>query len=143
MKTVKVNKVLSLIIIIFFYTLGFGGDSKEIYPFDDNLQEEIFQSLLNEIRCPKCQSSNLAGSNSPIANDIKREVYRLVRSGQTEEEVKTYLVQRYGNFIVYDPPFSNDTVVLWFGPLIIFLLTLSVILIMLWKRISNSKEIKK
>ena len=143
MKTVKVNKVLSLIIIIFFYTLGFGGDSKEIYPFDDNLQEEIFQSLLNEIRCPKCQSSNLAGSNSPIANDIKREVYRLVRSGQTEEEVKTYLVQRYGNFIVYDPPFSNDTVVLWFGPLIIFLLTLSVILIMLWKRISNSKEIEK
>ncbi len=143
MKTVKVSKVLSLIIIIFFYTLGFGGDSKEIYPFDDNLQEEIFQSLLNEIRCPKCQSSNLAGSNSPIANDIKREVYRLVRSGQTEEEVKTYLVQRYGNFIVYDPPFSNDTVVLWFGPLIIFLLTLSVILIMLWKRISNSKEIEK
>ena len=143
MKTVKVNKVLSLIIIIFFYTLGFGGDSKEIYPFDDNLQEEIFQSLLNEIRCPKCQSSNLAGSNSPIANDIKREVYRLVRSGQTEEEVKTYLVQRYGNFIVYDPPFSNDTVILWFGPLIIFLLTLSVILKMLWKRISNSKAIKK
>ena len=60
----KVNKVLSLIIIIFSYTLGFGGDSKEIYPFDDGLQEEIFQSLLNEIRCPKCQSSNLAGSNS-------------------------------------------------------------------------------
>tara|TARA_B100000686_G_scaffold349371_1_gene442626 strand:- start:568 stop:1014 length:447 start_codon:yes stop_codon:yes gene_type:complete len=142
MKTVKVNKVLSLIIIIFFYTLGFGGDSKEIYPFDDNLQEEIFQSLLNEIRCPKCQSSNLAGSNSPIANDIKREVYRLVRSGQTEEEVKTYLVQRYGNFIVYDPPFSTDTIFLWFGPLIIFLLTLSVILVMLWKKFLIQKKSK-
>ena len=139
----KINKVLSTILVLSVYTLGFADNSKEIYPFDDSNQEKIFLSLLDEIRCPKCQSSNLAGSNAPIANDLKREVYRLVRSGQTEEEVKTYLVQRYGNFIVYDPPFSNDTVVLWFGPLIIFLLTLSVILIMLWKRISNSKEIEK
>ena len=139
----KINKVLSTILVLSVYTLGFGDDSKEIYPFDDNLQEEIFQSLLNEIRCPKCQSSNLAGSNSPIANDIKREVYRLVRSGQTEEEVKTYLVERYGNFIVYDPPFRADTFVLWLGPLLFFLLTLSIILLILRKRISNSKEINQ
>ena len=100
-------------------------------------------SLLDEIRCPKCQSSNLAGSNAPIANDLKREVYRLVRSGQTEEEVKTYLVERYGNFIVYDPPFRADTFVLWLGPLLFFLLTLSIILLILRKRISNSKEINQ
>ena len=139
----KINKVLSTILVLSIYTLGFADYSKEIYPFDDGTQEQIFLSLLDEIRCPKCQSSNLAGSNAPIANDLKREVYRLVRSGQTEEEVKTYLVERYGNFIVYDPPFRADTFVLWFGPLLFFLLTLSIILLIFRKRISNSKEINQ
>ena len=139
----KINKVLSTILVLSFYTLGFADDSKEIYPFNDSNQEKIFLSLLDEVRCPKCQSSNLAGSNAPIANDLKREVYRLVRSGQTEEEVKTYLVERYGNFIVYDPPFRADTFVLWLGPLFFFLLTLSIILLILRKRISNSKEINQ
>ena len=139
----KINKVLSTILVLSIYTLGFADYSKEIYPFDDRNQEKIFLSLLDEIRCPKCQSSNLAGSNAPIANDLKREVYRLVRSGQTEEEVKTYLVERYGNFIVYDPPFRADTFVLWLGPLLFFLLTLSIILLILRKRISNSKEINQ
>lgn len=139
----KINKVLSTILVLYVYTLGLADDSKEIYPFDDSNQEKIFLSLLDEIRCPKCQSSNLAGSNAPIANDLKREVYRLVRSGQTEEEVKTYLVERYGNFIVYDPPFRADTFVLWLGPLLFFLLTLSIILLILRKRISNSKEINQ
>ena len=139
----KINKVLSTILVLCVYILGFADDSKEIYPFDDRNQEKIFLSLLDEIRCPKCQSSNLAGSNAPIANDLKREVYRLVRSGQTEEEVKTYLVERYGNFIVYDPPFRADTFVLWLGPLLFFLLTLSIILLILRKRISNSNEINQ
>ena len=139
----KINKVLSTILVLYVYTLGLADDSKEIYPFDDSTQEKIFLSLLDEIRCPKCQSSNLAGSNAPIANDLKREVYRLVRSGQTEEEVKTYLVERYGNFIVYDPPFRADTFVLWLGPLLLFLLILSITLLILRKRISNSKEINQ
>ena len=139
----KINKVLSTILVLYVYTLGLADDSKEIYPFDDRNQEKIFLSLLDEIRCPKCQSSNLAGSNAPIANDLKREVYRLVRSGQTEEEVKTYLVERYGNFIVYDPPFRADTFVLWLGPLLLFLLILSITLLILRKRISNSKEINQ
>ena len=139
----KINKVLSTILVLSIYTLGFADYSKEIYPFDDGTQEQIFLSLLDEIRCPKCQSSNLAGSNAPIANDLKREVYRLVISGQTEEGIKTYLVERYGNFIVYDPPFRADTFVLWFGPLLFFLLTLSIILLIFRKRISNSKEINQ
>ena len=107
------------------------------------VQEERFLSLLNDLRCPKCQGSNLSGSNAPIAIDLKREVYRLVKLGKTEKVVKIYLVDRYGNFIVYDPPFRADTFVLWLGPLLFFLLTLSIILLILRKRISNSKEINQ
>ena len=130
----------TLMLVTIFCSLVSANEPQVIYPFEDSVHEERFLSLLNELRCPKCQGSNLAGSNAPIANDLKREVYGLVKSGKTEEEVKAYLVDRYGNFIVYDPPFRPDTYALWFGPLFIFLITLSVILAILLTRFSNSKR---
>jgi cytochrome c-type biogenesis protein CcmH len=133
------KKSFFLILIAIIYSLVSANEPKVIYPFEDSTHEERFLSLLNELRCPKCQGSNLAGSNAPIANDLKREVYRLVKSGKTEEEVKTYLIDRYGNFIVYDPPFRPDTYALWLGPLFIFLITLSIILVILLTRFSSSK----
>ena len=122
------KKALSMLFTSLLFGLCVADDSKEVYPFEDVVQEERFLSLLNELRCPKCQGSNLSGSNAPIAIDLKREVYRLVKLGKTEKEVKNYLVDRYGNFIVYDPPFEPDTYALWLAPLLLFLVTMSVIL---------------
>ena len=87
--------------------LNFNND---VYPFENEVKEILFYSLLAELRCPKCQSSNLAGSNSPISNDLKREVYELVLEGSSEEEIKSHLIQRYGNFIVYNPPLEPETI---------------------------------
>ena len=128
------RKLFTIFLSTFILELTLAEEPNEVYPFEDSLNEERFLSLLNELRCPKCQGSNLAGSNAPIAIDLKREVYRLVKLGKTEKEVKAYLVDRYGNFIVYDPPFESDTYALWLAPLIIFLITLSIIL---FRRISN------
>ena len=122
------KKILSILFASLLVGLVLADDSKEVYPFEDVVQEERFLSLLNELRCPKCQGSNLSGSNAPIAIDLKREVYRLVKLGKTEKEVKNYLVDRYGNFIVYDPPFETDTYALWLAPLLLFLVAMSVIL---------------
>ena len=122
------RKLFTIFLSTFILGLTLAEEPNEVYPFEDSLNEERFLSLLNELRCPKCQGSNLAGSNAPIAIDLKREVYRLVKLGKTEKEVKNYLVDRYGNFIVYDPPFKSDTYALWLAPLIIFLITLSVVL---------------
>ena len=122
------KKILSMLFTSLLVGLVLADDSKEVYPFEDAVQEERFLSLLNELRCPKCQGSNLSGSNAPIAIDLKREVYRLVKLGKTEKEVKNYLVDRYGNFIVYDPPFETDTYALWLAPLLLFLVAMSVIL---------------
>ena len=128
------RKLLTIFLATSIFGLTLAEESNEVYPFEDKIYEERFLSLLKELRCPKCQGSNLAGSNAPIAIDLKREVYRLVKLGKTEKEVKAYLVDRYGNFIVYDPPFESDTYVLWLAPLIIFLITLSIIL---FRRFSN------
>ena len=103
----------------------------DAYPFSSEAHEILFYTLLNELRCPKCQSSNLAGSNSPISIDLKREVYELVISGKSSKQIKSHLVQRYGNFIIYNPPIEPATYVLWFGP---FLLILSALLVISFVR---------
>ena len=74
----------------------------DVYPFSDPQKEELFYSLIFELRCPKCQSSNLSGSNSPISNDLKREVYELVNEGKSAQQIEAHLIERYGNFIVYN-----------------------------------------
>ena len=121
------TKSLNIFLLLISLSLH-GNDYSQadfhLYPFDTQEKEDLFYSLLNELRCPKCQSSNLAGSNSPISNDLKREVFKLVESGKTAEEVKTYLVQRYGNFIIYNPPIEPQTYVLWFGPFLLFCIAL-------------------
>jgi cytochrome c-type biogenesis protein CcmH len=101
---------------------------KDAYPFESEIKEELFYSLLFELRCPKCQSSNLAGSNSPISNDLKREVYELIKKDKSSDQIKTYLVERYGNFIIYNPPIEPATYVLWFGPLALILISIFSIL---------------
>ena len=120
-----------VIILISFLLISFGSyclekeqsnSNNDVYPFEDETKEILFYSLINELRCPKCQSSNLSGSNSPISNDLKREVYELVLEGNSSEKVKSYLVQRYGNFIVYNPPVEPATYVLWYGPFILIII---------------------
>ena len=91
--------------------------NNDVYPFSDPQKEELFYSLIFELRCPKCQSSNLSGSNSPISNDLKREVYELVNEGKSAQQIEAHLIERYGNFIVYNPPIEPATLVLWYGPL--------------------------
>ena len=103
--------------------------SNDVYPFENEVKEIMFYSLLVELRCPKCQSSNLAGSNSPISNDLKREVYELVLEGSSEEEIKSHLIERYGNFIVYNPPLEPETYILWFGPFALIFIAILVIFI--------------
>ena len=128
------NKIL-IIIFICSISLGILSEAeqkftfdKEAYSFDNIVQEELFYSLLVELRCPKCQSSNLSGSNSPISNDLKREVYELVIKEQSAEEIKAYLVERYGNFIIYNPPIEPATYILWFGPFLLIILSLGSII---------------
>lgn len=127
------NKLIPLFFLIF--SIEISGDeenrldfSNDAYPFSSEAKEALFYSLLNELRCPKCQSSNLSGSNSPISNDLKREVYELVLEGNSAEQIKSHLVQRYGNFIIYNPPIEPATYILWFGPFLLILLAIFIIL---------------
>lgn len=74
------------------------------------------KKLEEELRCLVCQNQSLADSNAPLAEDLRREVRALAAQGKNDEEIKTFLVARYGDFVLYDPPVKRITWLLWFGP---------------------------
>ena len=84
--------------------------------FRDAAQEARFHALATELRCVMCQNQSLADSNAQIAHDMRREVLALMRQGKTDAEVKRFLVDRYGEFVLYRPEVAAHTWLLWFGP---------------------------
>lgn len=88
----------------------------DTYEFADQATRERFTTLTKELRCPKCQNQDLADSNAPIAMDLRREIYRMLQEGQSNEQIVDYLVSRYGDFVRYKPPVTASTLVLWYGP---------------------------
>ena len=84
--------------------------------FDSPEQRERFQQLTEELRCLVCQNQSLSDSNAPLAQDLRREVLELLKSGKSNEEIRAFLVERYGDFVLYKPPVEPSTWFLWFGP---------------------------
>ncbi|WP_295542132.1 cytochrome c-type biogenesis protein [uncultured Thiohalocapsa sp.] len=91
----------------------------EEFKFDSPAQEQEFRALIAKLRCLVCQNESLAGSQAELAQDLRNEVYRMLRAGQSEDEILDFLVARYGDFVLYDPPLKPSTYVLWFGPFVI------------------------
>ena len=97
------------------------GGAIEPLPFKDHAQELRFQNLTRQLRCLVCQNENLADSNADLARDLRLEVFQLMQQGKSDAEIKQYLVDRYSDFVLYQPPLKPGTWLLWFGPLAILL----------------------
>ena len=102
----------------------------DVYEFDSPEQEQRYRHLIEELRCPKCQNQNLAGSEAGVATDLKNRTYDLMQQGRSDAEIREYLVDRYGDFITYKPPVRGSTLVLWAGP---FVLLFVVALVIVWR----------
>ena len=106
----------------------FAASPVDVYDFPTPELEARYRALIAEFRCPKCLNTNLEGSDAPIAQDLRRTVHRLVvTEGRSDAEVREYLQSRYGDFVLYDPPFRMDTLVLWLAPVVFLLLGLFVV----------------
>lgn len=110
----------------------------DTYEFADEQTRQRFYKLNDELRCPKCQNQSLGDSNSPIATDLRREVYRLLSEGKSDREIKDFLVARYGEYILYRPEVSGHTLMLWFAPLGLLVIGLGVVLVLVKRRRSAS-----
>ena len=98
--------------------------SESLYKFDSAEDEKRFYSLIKEIRCPKCTSGSLASSNAPVSEDIKSKIIELIKEGKSDQEIKQFLSDRFGNQVLYNPGFSKDTYFLWLAPALFLILIL-------------------
>ena len=111
--------LLSMPLGFFFILLFFSAvDADELYTKD----QMRYQSLIQEVRCLVCQNQSVAESNAELAKDLRREIKLQIQDGKSDSEIKKYLFDRYGEFILYEPAFSQKTFFLWFAPIILLML---------------------
>ena len=93
----------------------------EIRQFDDPAKQQAYEHLVRELRCLVCQNQSLADSDADLAKDLRTEVYNIIQSGKSEQEAVKFLVDRYGDFVLYNPPLKPATSLLWLGPFALLL----------------------
>jgi cytochrome c-type biogenesis protein CcmH len=107
-------------LLVFCLVIGGVAQAAEAQPLaQDPVVEKRLNSISENLRCLVCQNESLAGSRADLAEDLRREVRYLIESGKSDQEVIDYLVSRYGDYVLYDPPFKSTTVLLWVGPFVL------------------------
>ena len=116
-----------LAFVMFLLATGPVIATSDLVVFSDPSYTARYQTMITELRCPKCQNQNLADSNSPISQDLRAEVQRLLELGMTNSEIEQYLTARYSEFILYRPQVNNNTYLLWLAPIVILLIGMAIV----------------
>lgn len=113
------KKLLFIALLGFMPLAAWAGEAKDLA--EDPVVEKRMVALAANLRCLVCQNESLASSHAELAEDLRREVREQIRAGKNDQEITDYLVARYGDFVLYDPPVKSYTVLLWFGPFLLLL----------------------
>ena len=100
------------------------AESIEASDFETKEQQSRYTQLIENIRCPVCQGQSIGGSNSDLAKDLREKVREMILDRQTDSEIYSFMVERYGDFVVYKPPVNNKTYFLWFAPVLVLIISL-------------------
>ena len=112
----------------------------EFHSFDNKQQEQLYKQLIAELRCVKCQNQNLAMSEAELAKDMREKAYRMIKNGASREDVIKYMTDRYGDFVLYKPPFISETVLLWVGPALFLIFSIMILLSIIKKQQKETPE---
>jgi len=126
-----------LVLVLVLSSAMAAGQSRDVYQFDTERMEQRFQTLTAELRCPKCQNQNIADSNAPISEDMRNEVYRMMRNGASDQEITEALVARFGEFVRYKPEVNQRTILLWVSP--VLMVTIGLLVVVFTVRRSGRK----
>ena len=108
------------------------------FQFENRMQEERYMKLTQELRCLVCQNQSLADSHADLAQDLRNEIFKMIKKGKSNDEIIAFLVNRYGDFVLYRPPVNKTTWLLWFGPFLVLLGAL--LLIVFFIRSQKTRE---
>jgi len=110
-----------LVLLLSFSAFAQLQQVQEPLVFETQQQQDRFDQLTKELRCLVCQNQNLADSDAPLAHDLRREVHAMLQTGQNDQQIKQFMVERYGDFVLYRPPVQTNTYLLWMAPLVLLL----------------------
>ena len=110
------------------------------FEFKQAGQQQRYQQLIEELRCLVCQNQTLADSHADLAQDLRQEVYQMIIAGKQNQDIINFLVERYGDFILYRPPLNPSTWVLWFAPFVLLLLAVVFIVHFIRRRSQESVQ---
>ncbi|MBM4207304.1 MAG: cytochrome c-type biogenesis protein CcmH [Gammaproteobacteria bacterium] len=119
------GKLISLVLLAL---LPFAVSAVDVYQLSDPEQQKAYETLTSELRCLVCQNQNVADSNAELAGDLRRQVYEMLQQGKSKEEIITFMTDRYGDFVLYNPPLKAKTGLLWLGPMLFLLTGLGMVL---------------
>ena len=129
--------LLRVVIVSWLLSLGsvYAFDQQEA--FSDGSLQERYLTLTHELRCVVCQNQSIADSNADLAADLRRQVRELIGQGQSDEQIKSYLTARYGDYILYDPPFNRRSAILWLAPMVLLIVGFGIIVRIIRARAQN------
>lgn len=125
-------------VLLFLIVLPLRAEIVDTWQFKNEQNQERAITLAKQLRCPQCQNQNLVESTSPIARDLRLEVYRMVDEGKSNDEIVAFMTERFGDFVLYKPRFNGQTALLWLSPL--FLLFIALLIV--WRYMQLRKQPK-
>lgn len=133
-------KRLAILLLALMPLFAYAGEAKDLA--EDPVLEKRMVVLAEKLRCLVCQNESLASSHAELAEDLRREVREQMAQGKDDQQIIDYLVARYGDFVLYDPPVKSYTLLLWFGPFVLLLIGVGMLLFQLRKRRQTVAEVQ-
>ena len=109
-------------VLILLLIHGAFAESIEVNDFENSSQESRYINLIDNIRCPVCQGQSIGGSNSGLAKDLREQVRKMILNDKSDDDIYLFMIERYGDFVIFKPPINWNTYLLWFTPLIFLVL---------------------
>ena len=126
------KRLAALLLLALAMATGFAKDAAPLA--EDPVVEARLIAISEEMRCLVCQNESLAGSRSDLANDLRRELRTLIKAGKSDQQIREFMVERYGDFVLYRPPVKPTTWLLWAGPFLLMITGVVVLLVYLRRR---------
>lgn len=126
------KRLCALFLLLAVWPAAFAGEAAPLA--EDPVLEQRLIAIADEMRCLVCQNESLAGSRSELANDLRRELRTLIKAGKSDQQIREFMVERYGDFVLYRPPVKPTTWLLWAGPFLLMITAIVVLLVYLRRR---------
>lgn len=130
----KTKILFPLFFILFFYTQAILAESQDLYAFNTSEQQIEFDTLLKNFRCLVCQNQDLNDSHSEFSETLRQEIHQWILEGKSQQEILDIVMNRYGDFILFEPPVQKTTYLLWYGPFAIFTFAIIILCFIVYSR---------